>query len=41
MEERAEERAGDERREEAPADERHEGEAEQTPASDPQKPDPF
>jgi len=41
VEERAEERAGDERREEAPADERHEGEAEQTPASDPQKPDPF
>ena len=40
-EERAEERAGDERREETPADERHEGEAEQTPASDPQKPDPF
>src|SRR5438874_10061434 len=36
-EERAEERAGDERREEAPADEQHEGEAEQTPASDPQK----
>ena len=41
VEERAEERAGDERREEAPADEQHEGEAEQTPASDPQKPDPF
>ena len=41
VEERAEERAGDERREEASADERHEGEAEQTPASDPQKPDPF
>src|SRR5438067_4574615 len=40
-EERAEERAGDERREEAPADERHEGEAEQSPAPDPQKPDPF
>ena len=40
-EKRAEERAGDERREEASADERHEGEAEQTPASDPQKPDPF
>ena len=40
-EERAEERAGDERREEASADERHEGEAEQTPPSDPQKPDPF
>ena len=40
-EKRAEERAGDERREEASADERHEGEAEQTPPSDPQKPDPF
>ncbi|TMA42379.1 MAG: hypothetical protein E6J82_09490 [Deltaproteobacteria bacterium] len=41
VEERAEERAGDERREEAPADERHEGEAEQTPAPDAPKPDPF
>jgi len=40
-EERPEERAGDERREEPSADERHEGEAEQTPAPDAPKSEPF
>ena len=38
---RPEERAGDERREEPSADERHEGEAEQTPAPDAPKSEPF